>query len=109
LLQDIAGNVRSLLRSEVRLAQAKLTERVADLRNPVAALAVGVVLAVHAVGILLVALVHLLATVVAMWAAGAIVSVVVGLAAAWLIRHGARGLTGRHTTPRTTAGEKGNV
>jgi uncharacterized membrane protein YqjE len=110
LLQDVVGNVQGILRSQILLAQAEVQAAAAGVLRPAAWLAIGLVLAVHAVGILLWALVHALATMVALWMAAGLVGLVVGLAAALLIRQGARGVTRVHAKPeRTIASVRENV
>jgi len=85
VLQDIIGNVEAIFRAEFQLAKTEITDKAAQAKSPAVTLGVGLFLAACAVGLLLLALVHALATRMAMWSAALLVAIVVALAAVLLI------------------------
>lgn len=85
VLQDIIGNVEAIFRAEFQLAKTEITDKAAQVKSPAMALGMGLLLAAFSVGLLLLALVHALATRMAMWQATLLVGVVVAFAAVLLI------------------------
>ena len=77
VLQDIIANIQEIFRSEFRLAKVEIREEAAKLARSSAALAVGFLLGLYAVGFLLLAAVHGLSIVVDPWLASLIVGAVV--------------------------------
>jgi uncharacterized membrane protein YqjE len=73
VFQDIVGNVQEILRSEVRLATAELKHEGGTAARAAVMLLVGVILAIYALGFLLLALVYGLATLFASWWIGAVI------------------------------------
>jgi len=73
VFQDIIGDVREILRSEVRLAQTELKHEAGTAARAAVMFFVGVVLGIYALGFLLLALVYGLATLLASWWIGAII------------------------------------
>ncbi len=102
VLHAIAGNIGDICRSELRLARAELGERASEARRPAATVAAGLVLAVHAVGLMLLALVYAAGTVVAPWAAALLVGAGTAVVAATLIALGGRGLRRVQAAPAMT-------
>lgn len=71
---DIAGNFKQIVRAEVRLAKTELREDVAALKSGMVVMSIGALVGALAVGCALLAAIYALATVVAPWAAAAIVA-----------------------------------
>jgi uncharacterized membrane protein YqjE len=92
VVQDIIGNIQEICRSEFRLAKAEIQEEVAEASPHAVTLGAGLVLAAYALGLLLLALVYALATLVAMWSAALLVGGVVAIIAVLLINRGREGL-----------------
>jgi len=74
LVNDIVGNVQEIIRSEVRLAKAEVTEELTKDRRAMIWLVAGVVLATMALGFLLLTAVYVLAHFFQPWVAALIVA-----------------------------------
>jgi uncharacterized membrane protein YqjE len=74
LVNDIVGNVQEIIRSEVRLAKAEVTEELTKARRAVIWLVAGAVLATMAFGFLLLTVVYVLAHFFQPWVAALIVA-----------------------------------
>jgi uncharacterized membrane protein YqjE len=74
LVNDIVGNVQEIIRSEVRLAKAEVTEELTKARRAMIWLVAGAVLATMAFGFLLLAVVYVLAHFFQPWVAALIVA-----------------------------------
>jgi len=108
VFKDIIGNVQEMVRSEVRLARAEMSQEVAKTARAGAMLAAGAVLGAIAGVFLLVCLAQLLGLVMPSWAATLLVAVVVGIAGFVLISSGKSRL--RVPTPdKTIENVKENV
>jgi uncharacterized membrane protein YqjE len=110
VLQHIIDNIQDIFRSECQLAKAEIKEEAAEASKPAATLGAGLILAVYAIGLLLLALVYALAMVLALWSAALLVSVSVAVVAILLINRGVTGL--RHVnakSERTIASLKENL
>lgn len=88
LLQEIVGNVQNIIRSEVRLAKTEMTEEATAAGKAAGVLAGGAVLAIYAVGILLLSAVYALRGPVPDWAAALIVGLVVAAIAGVMVKMG---------------------
>jgi uncharacterized membrane protein YqjE len=88
LLQEIVGNVQHIIRSEVRLAKTEIKEEATAAGRAAGMLAAGAVLAVYAVGILLLCAVYALRGPLPDWAAALVVGLVVAALAGALIMVG---------------------
>ena len=77
VLQDIVGNIQEIVRSEFRLAKVEIQEETSKAVSSSVPLLVGILLSLYALGFLLLAAVHGLATVVDPWLAALIVGVAV--------------------------------
>lgn len=73
VLQDIIANIQEIFRSEFRLAKLELREEAAKLARSSIALGIGLLLGLYALGFLLLAADHGLATFVDPWLASLIV------------------------------------
>jgi hypothetical protein len=86
ILGDIVGNVQQIVRAELRLAKVEIRDEAAKARRGAILLAAGALVGVLALGVLLLAAVYALSTVVApAWAAlivGGVAAIVAGAAAA---------------------------
>ena len=110
VLQDIVGNVQSIIRSEIRLAKTEVKEETAKAGKAGAIIAAGVVLGLYAFGFALVTITRALEMVTAPWLASLIVSVLVGVAALVAVNIGRTRMKYVHTTPeKTIASVKENV
>jgi uncharacterized membrane protein YqjE len=74
LVNDIVGNVQEIIRSEVRLAKAEVTEELTKARRAMIWLVAGAVLATMAFGFLLLTIVYVLAHFFQPWVAALIVA-----------------------------------
>jgi uncharacterized membrane protein YqjE len=74
LVNDIVGNVQEIIRSEVRLAKAEVTEELTKARRAMIWLVAGVVLTTMALGFLLLTAVYVLAHFFQPWVAALIVA-----------------------------------
>jgi uncharacterized membrane protein YqjE len=74
LVNDIVGNVQEIIRSEVRLAKAEVTEELTKARRAVIWLVAGAVIAMMAFGFLLLTVVYVLAHFFQPWVAALIVA-----------------------------------
>lgn len=109
VLHDIIGNVQDIIRAEVRLAKAELTEELGKSRSAVTLLAAGALtLAVSAVFLLL-AVVYALSLVMPAWAAALVVGAGVGVAAAICLGVGVKKLNTIRGPEKTAATMKENV
>lgn len=90
VLHAIIGNVHEIVRSELQLAKTEAAEHAAEARAPAATLAVGGVLAVYALGLLLLSVVYALATRMAMWSAALLVSAALAVVAMLLMKWGSQ-------------------
>jgi uncharacterized membrane protein YqjE len=88
VLEGIVGNVQEIIRSEVRLAKAEVREETGKAAKAARVLGIGALLALYALGFLLLTGLHALEIVFAPWLAAMIVTLLVGGAAAILIRAG---------------------
>ena len=95
VLQDIVSNIRNMVRAEMATARDDAT---ASLR----AFAAAAVAGACAIGLIVLALVFLLATTVALWVSFLVVGAIVGGAAAVLFFYGRRELRQIHPPPEQT-------
>jgi uncharacterized membrane protein YqjE len=110
VLHDIIGNIQEILRSEFQLAKTEIKEEAGEASAPALTLGMGVVLALYAVGLLLLALVYALAMHMAMWSAALLVGVSLALVAMLLINWGLERLKRVNAkSERTIASLKENV
>lgn len=77
---DIFGNIQEMVRSELRLVRAEMREETSKAASAGAMLAAGGVVALFAVGFLLVCAAQLLALVMPAWAAALSIGIVLGIA-----------------------------
>lgn len=102
LLQGIVGNVQGIIRSEVRLAKTEITEEATAAGKAAGVLAGGAVLALYAVGILLLAAVYALTGPVPDWAAALIVGLVVAAVAGIMVKMGLERIKSVSPMPQQT-------
>jgi uncharacterized membrane protein YqjE len=88
VLKDIIANVQELIRSEIRLAKAEFREEASKAVSAGTMLLLGGVLAMFALGFLLLTVMFALENVVANWAAALIVGVAVGIAGGVMVLTG---------------------
>ena len=104
VLQDIVANVQEIVRSEFRLAKAEIQEETRKIARSSIPMGIGILLALYAVGFLLLAAVHGLATVLDAWLAALIVGVTVLVISLILIGAGRKGLKEVKVVPEKTIG-----
>jgi len=102
VLGDIVGNFQEIVRSEVRLARAEIKTEISQAARSGSLVAVSVVLALYAFGLLLLGLVFLLARLMEPWVAAWIVCAVVAAVAASLLAIGRHRWKQVHLAPDKT-------
>jgi hypothetical protein len=102
VVQDLLENVQEILRSEVRLAKAEITQEAKKAGQSAAISAGGAVLAIFALGLLLWTAVYALSLTLPLWAATMIIGVLVGIAAGALLAAGRARMKQVHAKPETT-------
>src|SRR5262245_52223813 len=104
VLGDIVGNLQQIVRGEVRLAQAEMRDAIGKAKRGVIFLVAGGAMGELAMGVLLLACIYALATVMVPWMAALVVAIVVAVASAICINTGVKQI-GRVTLPppRTVA------
>jgi len=90
VVADIVCNVEEIVRSEVRLAKAQIKNEAAHAASSATRMIYGIVLALYAVGLLLLAAVYLLSQFMPAWIAALVVCFIVSAIAAPLITSGRR-------------------
>jgi len=109
VLADIAGNAQEIVRAEIRLAKTEVRAEISTAGRGAMFLAAGGGAALLALGLVSIAGVLLLATVVALWIAALIVAAGVAVIGALLIAAGLKQLrTVTFAMPRTVATLKEN-
>jgi uncharacterized membrane protein YedE/YeeE len=110
VLQDIFGNLQDIVRSEFRLAKVEITTEAGKAAKASKLLAVGGVLFLYAGGLILLAAVYGLSSVLQPWLAALLIGVLVAIVAAILLSAGRRRLQVVHpTAERTIKNVKENV
>ena len=102
VVQDLVQNVQEILRSEVRLAKAEITQEAKKAARSVAISAGGAILAIFALGLLLWAAVYALSLALPLWAAALIMAVLVGIVAGIMLAAGRARMKQVHPKPETT-------
>lgn len=102
LLSDIVGNIQNIIRSEVRLAKTEITEEATAAGKAAGILAAGVVLALYAVGFLLLCLVYALRGPLPDWAAALVVGLAVAGVAGLLVMVGVQRIKNVDPKPEQT-------
>jgi uncharacterized membrane protein len=110
VVEDILGNVQTIIRSEVRLAKTEVTEEATKAGRAAGMMAGGVVAALFTVWLLLLTILFALATVIPMWSAALLLFVLMAIATAVLITAGKKRFKMVHTKPdKTIESVKENV
>jgi len=102
VLQDILANVQTIIRSEVRLAKAEVTEEATKAGRAGGMMAGGAVAGLFTVWLLLLTILYALATVMPIWGAALILFAVMGAVTAILLTAGKKRLKAVHATPEKT-------
>ena len=102
VLQDIVANVQTIIRSEVRLAKAEVTEEVIKAARAAGMMAGGLVAGWFTAWFLLLAILFALATVMPMWGAALLLFVIMGILTAILVTAGKKRLKAVHPKPEKT-------
>lgn len=102
LLSQLSRETSTLVRHEVRLARAELSETAAEAGRNAASIAVGGFVAYAAFLALMFALISLLAEVMEPWLAALLVAIVVGAVGAFLIMRGVNRFKEMNMVPQRT-------
>ena len=102
LVKFLIQQVGTLVRQELSLARAEVSESVGQLGTAIALIAIGGALGLAALVVILFAAVYALGLVLPMWAAALIVGVIVAIIAFGLILRGRSNLAARNLMPRRT-------
>src|SRR5262249_22209225 len=92
LLKDIVGNVQQIIRAEVRLAKAEVTEELTKARRGVVLVAIGGLFSVMALAFLLLGAMYLLSSIVQPWIAAVLVGFGTGVIGGGLVAGGVQQL-----------------
>lgn len=110
VLQDIVANVQEIVRSEFRLAKVEIHEETTKAVRSSVPLLIGALLSLYALGLILLAVVHALSTVVDAWLAALIVGVGVLIISMILVSVGTKRFKQVKVVPEKTVGSmKENV
>jgi uncharacterized membrane protein YqjE len=102
IIENIVGNIQGIIRSEIRLAKTEVQEEAAKAGKAGGILAGGAVLALYALGFLLLTCLYALEIALAPWLAGLIMMILVGVGAAVLISAGLKKMKQVHPRPDQT-------
>jgi len=102
LLSGLVHDLSQLVRPELRLAQAEVSEKLQQAQNGIYAVTTGLLVAFCALLILLQAVVIALSNVMPAWLASVAVGGVLALVALLLIRQGRKNLQARNLIPQRT-------
>jgi hypothetical protein len=103
IARDALDHVQEIIRSEIRLAKTELGEEVGRAKLGAIYIGAGALFGIFALDFLLLALLDLLALFMPVWIAGVIVSVGIGLLAAFLLSVGRRHFRELRIVPDRTA------
>ena len=109
ILQDVLTNFQDIVRAEMRLAKAELTEELGAARSGAILVGVGAVAAIFSTLFALLACVYALGRVMPNWAAALVVAAAVGLAAAVTLSLGLKRIKTIQAAPKTAASLQENV
>ena len=109
ILQDVLTNFQDIVRAEMRLAKAELTEELGAARSGAILVGVGAVAAIFSTLFALLACVYALGRVMPNWAAALVVAAAVGLAAAVTLSLGLKRFKTIQAAPKTAASLQENV
>ena len=109
ILQDVLTNFQDIVRAEMRLAKAELTEELGAARSGAILVGVGAVAAIFSTLFALLACVYALGRVMPDWAAALVVAAAVGLAAAVTLSLGLKRFKTIQAAPKTAASLQENV
>jgi uncharacterized membrane protein len=102
VLQDIIGNVQTIIRSEVRLAKTEVAEEVTKVGRAAGLVAGGVVAALFTAWLLLLAILFALATVMPNWGAALLLFAIMGVVTGVLLTAGKKRFKAVHAVPEKT-------
>lgn len=109
VLTDIAGNVQTIVRSEMRLAKTELAEDAKKAGSAGMMIGAGILMLALSGGFALLAVVYALSTVMPNWAAALVVAAFEGLMAALFVGLGIKRFKAMRGVPRTRATIKENA
>jgi len=102
LFSDLSAQASQLVRQEVKLAQAEMTQKATRAGKEIALIAVGAVLANAALLALVYALILVLGTWMSLWIAALVVAIVLGIVAGILVWSGIDALKKINPAPTRT-------
>jgi uncharacterized membrane protein YqjE len=109
ILDDIAGNLQTMVRAEFRLAKTEVGEEVGKAATAGVFIGLGALMLAFSALFALLALTYALSTVMPVWAAALIVAAGEGLVAALLIGIGIKRFKAARMPPKTVQTMKENV
>ena len=109
ILKDVLTNIQDIVRAEVRLAKAELSEELSSARTAGLLIGVGAVAVIFSALFLLLACVYALGRVMPNWAAALIIAAAVGAAAAVTLGLGLKRFKTIQAAPKTSASLQENV
>jgi uncharacterized membrane protein YqjE len=110
VLQDIVGNVQSIIRSEIRLAKTEVKEETGKAAKAAVIIAGGALFGIYALGFLLLTASRALEIVMAPWLASFIVGIVTAVGAFVAVQAGRTRMRYVHPAPdKTIRSVKENV
>lgn len=102
VLEDILGNVQTIIRSEVRLAKAEVTEEATKAGRAAGMMAGGAVAGLFTIWLLLLTIFFALATAMPMWGAALLLFVLMAVVTAVLLVAGKKRFQTVHAKPEKT-------
>ncbi len=105
VLTDIVGNMQDIVRCEIRLARAEMSERLSGARKPLLVLLAGALAGLLSAWFLLLGAYAALSHLIAPWLAAVCIGMAVGVTALILLRSAAAGLRERVPGPGREAKE----
>jgi uncharacterized membrane protein YqjE len=109
VLNDIVGNLQTMIRSELRLAKTEAAEELGKARNAGILISAGAIMIVFSLLFALLAVVYALSTIMPGWSAALIVALVTGIVAAVCVSVGVRKFGRVRAAPNAAASMKENV
>ncbi len=88
LVKNIVGNVQEIIRSEIRLARAEMTQKFSDAKSAGVLMGAGAVIGLYALAFVLVCIYNALSIVVWPWLSALIIAVVLGIGALAMLGEG---------------------
>ncbi|HEX7361045.1 MAG TPA: phage holin family protein [Bryobacteraceae bacterium] len=102
VVQDIVGNIQAIVRSEVRLAKAELSEEAVKAAQASALVAAGIVAALFTIWLSLLTALFALSHAIPYWAAALVLLIIMAITTAVLLLTGKKRFKTVHPVPQRT-------